>query len=153
MPRELAISGTHPFVMKVLNEEISSTGSSRELARVLKPGGRIAGYVIQVPAGVTEAQERRAAELGPSEVVAPSSFEALTQTAGLTIVLTEDVTEAFRSTCAALAAARRDLENELRIDEGDDFYEEERRKKNSMLQGIDEGILRRSLVVASKQNK
>ncbi|MEE2790180.1 MAG: hypothetical protein VX453_00940 [Acidobacteriota bacterium] len=125
----------------------------RECVRVLKPGGRIAGYVIQVPAGVTEAQERRAAELGPSEVVAPSSFEALTQAAGLTIVLTADVTEAFRSTCAALAAARRDLENELRIDEGDDFYEEERRKKNSMLQGIDEGILRRSLVVASKQNK
>ena len=122
----------------------------RECDRVLKPGGHIAGYVIHVPAGVTEAQELRAAELGPSEVVAPSSFEALTQAAGLAIVLTEDVTEAFRSTCAALAAARRDLENELRIDEGDDFYEEERRKKNSMLQGIDEGILRRSLVVASK---
>lgn len=31
MPRELAISGTHAFVMKVLNEEISSTGSSRVL--------------------------------------------------------------------------------------------------------------------------
>ena len=99
---------------------------------------------------MTEAQERRATELGPSEVVAPSSFEALTQAAGLTLLLTEDVTEAFRSTCAALAAARRNLENELRIDEGDDFYEEERRKKDAMLQGIDEGILRRSLVVASK---
>ena len=122
----------------------------RECDRVLKPEGRIAGYVIHVPSGMTEAQERRATELGPSEVVAPSSFEALTQTAGLTLLLTEDVTEAFRSTCAALAAARRSLENELRIDEGDDFYEEERRKKNAMLQGIDEGILRRSLVVASK---
>ncbi len=103
-----------------------------------------------MPGGVTEAQECLAAELGPSEVLAPASFEALTQAAGLTIVLTEDVTEAFRSTCAALAAARRSLENELRIDEGDDFYEEERRKKDAMLQGIDEGILRRSLVVASK---
>ena len=122
----------------------------RECDRVLKPEGRIAGYVIHVPSGMTEAQERRATELGPSEVVAPSSFEALTQAAGLTLLLTEDVTEAFRSTCAALAAARRNLENELRIDEGDDFYEEERRKKDAMLQGIDEGILRRSLVVASK---
>ena len=122
----------------------------RECDRVLKPEGRIAGYVIHVPSGMTEAQERRATELGPSEVVAPSSFEALTQTAGLTLLLTEDVTEAFRSTCAALGAARRSLENELRIDEGDDFYEEERRKKDAMLQGIDEGILRRSLVVASK---
>ena len=54
-----------------------------------------------------------------------------------TIVLTEDVTDAFRTTCAALAAARKDLEDELR-------------KKNAMLQGIDEGILRRSLIVATK---
>ena len=122
----------------------------RECDRVLKPEGRIAGYVIHVPSGMTEAQERRATELGPSEVVAPSSFEALTQAAGLTLLLTEDVTEAFRSTCAALATARKDLENELRAAEGDDFYDEERRKKNAMLQGIDEGILRRSLVVASK---
>ena len=123
----------------------------RECNRVLKPGGRIAGYVIHIPAGVTEAQERRAAELGPSDVTAPASPEALTLAAGLTIVVTEDVTDAFRVTCAALAAARRDLEDELRADEGDDFYEEERRKKNAMLKGIDEGILRRSLVVANKE--
>ncbi|MFP6907417.1 MAG: class I SAM-dependent methyltransferase [Verrucomicrobiota bacterium] len=31
MPRELAISGTHAFVMKVLNEAISSPGSTRVL--------------------------------------------------------------------------------------------------------------------------
>ena len=122
----------------------------RECSRVLKPGGRIAGYVIHIPAGVTEAQERRAAELGPSDVTAPASPEALTRAAGLTIVVTEDVTDAFRATCAVLLAARRDLEDELRANEGDDFYEEERRKKNAMLQGIDEGILRRSLVVAHK---
>ena len=122
----------------------------RECKRVLKPGGRIAGYVIHIPAGVTEAQERRAAELGPSDVTAPALPEVLTQAAGLTIMVTEDVTDAFRATCAALAAARRDLAEELRAEEGDDFYEEERRKKNAMLQGIDEGILRRSLGVANK---
>ena len=123
----------------------------RECNRVLKPGGRIAGYVIHIPAGVTEAQERRAAELGPSDVTAPASPQALTRAAGLTIVVTEDVTDAFRATCAALAAARRDLEDELRANEGDDFYEEERRKKNAMLKGIAAGILRRSLVVANKE--
>ena len=123
----------------------------RECNRVLKSGGRIAGYVIHIPVGVTAAQERRAAALGPSDVPAPASPEALTRAAGLTIVVIQDVTDAFRVTCAALAAARRDLEDELRADEGDDFYEEERRKKNAMLKGIDEGILRRSLVVASKE--
>ena len=98
----------------------------------------------------TEPQERRAADLGPSDVTASTSPELLTQAAGLTVVVKEDVTDAFRATCAALVAARRDLEDELRADEGDDFYEEERRKKNAMLQGIDEGILCRSLVVANK---
>ena len=122
----------------------------RECNRVLKPGGRIAGYVIHIPTGLTEAQERRAADLGPSDVTASTSPEVLTQAAGLTVVVKEDVTDAFRATCAALVAARRDLEDELRADEGDDFYEEERRKKNAMLQGIDEGILCRSLVVANK---
>ena len=122
----------------------------RECNRVLKSGGCIAGYVIHIPTGLTEAQERRAADLGPSDVTASTSPELLTQAAGLTVVVKEDVTDAFRATCAALVAARRDLEDELRADEGDDFYEEERRKKNAMLQGIDEGILCRSLVVANK---
>ena len=122
----------------------------RECNRVLKSGGCIAGYVIHIPTGLTEAQERRAADLGPSDVTASTSPEVLTQAAGLTVVVKEDVTDAFRATCAALVAARRDLEDELRADEGDDFYEEERRKKNAMLKGIDEGILCRSLVVANK---
>ena len=122
----------------------------RECHRVLKPGGRIAGYVIHTPAGLTPVQERRAAQLGPSDVTAPASPEALTQAAGLTIEVTEDVTDAFRATCAALRAARRDLEDELRDDEGDDFYEEARRTKDAMLWGIDEGVLCRSLIVATK---
>ena len=88
--------------------------------------------------------------MGPSDVEVPTSPEALIQTAGLTVVVMEDVTDAFRSTCGALAAVRSDLEGELRADEGDDFYEEERRKKDAMLQGIEEGILCRSLVVANK---
>ena len=122
----------------------------RECNRVLKSGGCIAGYVIHIPTGLTDAQERRAEDLGPSDVTASTSPEVLTQAAGLTVVVKEDVTDAFRATCAALVAARRDLEDELRADEGDDFYEEERRQKNAMLQGIDEGILCRSLVVANK---
>ncbi len=122
----------------------------RECRRVLKPGGRIAGYVIHPPAGLTPAQERRAAELGPSDVTAPAPPAALTESAGLTIVVTEDVTDAFRATCAALRAARRDLEEELRGDEGDDFYEEALRTKDAMLCGIDEGVLCRSLIMATK---
>jgi len=122
----------------------------RECGRVLEPGGRIAGYVIHPPAGLTPSQERRAAELGPSDVTAPASPAALTESAGLTIVVIEDVTDAFRATCVALRAARRDLDAELRGDEGDEFYEEALRTKDAMLCGIDEGVLCRSLIVAKK---
>ena len=116
---------------------------------MLKPSGRVAGYVIHTAAGLTPAQLRHAAALGPSEVTASASPAALARSAGLRIAVDEDVTDAFRGTCAALLAARCDLENELRDDEGDEFYEEERRKKDAMLRGIDEGLLRRSLIVAS----
>ncbi len=122
----------------------------RECRRVLKSGGRIAGYVIHPPSGLTPAQERRAAELGPSDVTASASPVALTASAGLTIVVTQDVTDTFRATCSALRAARRDLEEELRNDEGDDFYEEALRTKDAMLSGIDEGVLCRSLIMATK---
>ena len=122
----------------------------RECGRVLKPGGRIAGYVIHPPAGLTPAQERRAAELGPSDVTASASPAALTESAGLIILVTDDVTVAFRATCAALRAARSDLEEELRGDEGDDFYAEALHTKDAMLCGIDEGVLCRSLIVAKK---
>ena len=122
----------------------------RECRRVLTPGGRIAGYVIHTPAGLTAAQERRATQLGPPDVTAPASPDVLSRSAGLTDVVAVDVTEAFRETCAALGAAREELEEELRAEEGDEFYEEERRKKDAMLRGIDEGWLCRSLVVADK---
>ena len=69
-------------------------------------------------------------------------------------MVTQDVTDTFRATCSALRAARRDLEEELRNDEGDDFYddfyEEALRTKDAMLSGIDEGVLCRSLIMATK---
>jgi hypothetical protein len=42
------------------------------------------------------------------------------------------------------------LEDALRAEEGDERYEEEQQDKRGMLQGIDEGLLRRSLIVAVK---
>ena len=69
---------------------------------------------------------------------------------GFTIVAYEDVTAAFRDTCVAFLDARRALETELRAEEGDAFYEEELAKKETMLTGIDEGLLKRALIVTIK---
>ena len=120
----------------------------RECGRVLRPGGRLAGYFIHTPEGLSAAQTRRAAELGPTEVTAAASPETLTHRAGFTVVHREDVTQQFRESCEALLQAHARLESALRAEEGDEVFEEERTRRTKMLTGIRERLLLRSLVVA-----
>ena len=122
----------------------------RECARVLRPGGILAGYLIHTTPGLSDAEEELACELGPSSVSGASSPHALFTEAGLEPVTSEDLTEEFRKTCRALGSARDALEVELREAEGDEIYEEERRKEVDMRKGIDGGLLIRSLLVARK---
>ena len=56
----------------------------------------------------------------------------------------------FRATCEAIIRARTELEDALRVEEGHEVHEEEQQEKRSMLEGIDEGLLLRSLIVAVK---
>ena len=115
---------------------------------MLESGGRIAGYVIHTPDGLSRGDKRRASELGPSDVVAAAPLEDLARSAGLSVMLQEDVTAGFRATCEAMTRARTELEDALRVEEGHEVYEEEQQKKRSILKGIDEGLLLRSLIVA-----
>lgn len=123
----------------------------RECQRVLKPGGRIAGYVIHARSGLTTSERRRAAELGPSELLAPASPEELTRAGGLSVVALHDVTRTFLATCEAILRARERHAAELRAAEGDAAFQEEQEKKESMRQGIHAGLLRRSLIVGLKE--
>ncbi len=73
------------------------------------------------------------------------------RSAGFSVIRQEDVTAGFRATCEAMIRARTELEDALRVEEGHEVYEEEQHKKRSMLEGIDEGLLLRSLIVAVKR--
>ena len=122
----------------------------RECYRVLESGGRIAGYVIHTPDGLSRGDKQRASELGPSEVAAAAPPEGLMKSAGFSVIRQEDVTAGFRTTCHAILRARSKLEDALRVEEGPELYEVEQQKKRSMLEGVDEGLLLRSLIVAAK---
>ena len=122
----------------------------RECHRVLKPGGRIAGYVIHTPVGLSQRDMVTAGELGPSEVAAAMSIADMARSAGLSVVRQEDVTSDFRITCVSFLRARSELEEGLRVEEGPEAFEEEQQSKRSMLLGIDRGLLLRSLIVAEK---
>jgi len=87
-------------------------------------------------------------DFGPGEVVADVPLGSLLREAGFQVIADEDVTEDFQATCESIVKARRDLEGELRAVEGDAVFEDELSKKTLTLQGISEGLLRRSLLVA-----
>lgn len=108
------------------------------------------GYLIHTPAGMTPQRYERAVELGPAEVVTPEPLVRLVEAAGLRLLAQVDVTPVFRQTCEAILEARRAHEAELRDEEGDQLFEEGQERKSDMRAGIDEGVLRRSLLVAER---
>lgn len=119
----------------------------RECRRILKPGGRLVGLSIHTPKSLTSAQEERATELGPSLVSGCGSPQELIGAAGFSQLQVTDVTGRFRQTCSAWLTAMRELESQLRRELGDEDFEDELDQKESMLKGIDEGLLLRSLII------
>ena len=122
----------------------------RECHRILKPGGRLVGLSIHTPASLTPAQEERAAELGPSLVSGCDSPQELTGAAGFFHLQIIDVTSRFKQTCSLWLTAMKELETQLREELGDADFEDELNQKEGMLTGIDEGLLRRSLIICER---
>ena len=123
----------------------------RECHRILKPGGTLVGLSIHTPPSLTPAQEEQATELGPSLVCGCESPQELIGEAGFFDPQVTDVTVRFRRTCSAWLAAMKELEPQLRRELGDEDFEDELDQKESMLTGIDEGLLRRSLIICERR--
>lgn len=123
----------------------------RECRRVLKPGGRLSGYVIHFGSDLTAEEEAEAARVGPPEVGAVGFPALRARQVGFEILEQRDETPGFRATCRALLRARAQHERALRQENGDEWFEEEHAKASGMIDAIDGGLLRRSLVVARKR--
>ncbi len=117
---------------------------------VLKTGGIFAGYSIHASGPLTVEQSKRASDLGPSFVNGLEDPHYLAKEAGFSDVRVKDVTLHFRETCLAWIEAMESFQEELReLDETD--YKEELKDKSDMLIGIEEGLLKRSLLICRRE--
>lgn len=123
----------------------------RECARVLHPGGLLAVLVIESAPDLSAQEEISAVELGPSRVLAEGSLVDLLARADFKVRRCDDVTADFRAAVEAMCSTLATREADLRAAEGDAAYEEESGKKARMLEGIDAGLLRRTLVIAERR--
>ena len=120
--------------------------------RTLRPGGRIAGYVIHTAPGLSESQYRRAVALGPSHVASRRGPAELLEAARFSEIERVDVTDTFLETCTAFLRARERYADELRSWEGDDEFEQVQARNQRLVEGITAGLLRRSRVVGRRSD-
>ena len=122
----------------------------RACRRVLRPGGRIAYYNIFVAPGLPERLYRRALRAGPPAVASRGiSQHDLLLRAGFRSIQETDLTAEFLTTARAWYEGRQKMEPELRESFGDSWFEERQADSCAMIPAIEDGLLRRSLFVAT----
>jgi hypothetical protein len=122
----------------------------RACRKVLRPGGRIAYFTIFITPGVTKRQHRKAVRLGPRAVGAKMDQRELLAASGFVQISVKDVTGEFLQTARAWYQNARELEPDLRATIGDELFDEQQGDRQSLIAGVEEGLLSRALVIASK---
>jgi hypothetical protein len=114
----------------------------------------MAFLTIFVPSGLSERDYQQALRAGPSAVSSGrrEHVEMLTA-AGFADVQEIDLTAEFLITTSAWFEGRERRAKELREAEGEELFEERQRDSAMQLEGIEAGLLRRSLFVATKPKR
>ena len=115
----------------------------------MKPGGRIAYFNIFISHDVPTAERRRFAARNPGQF-SRAEQTSLLSSAGFGEIEETDVTAEFRRIMKSLYDANGRHEAALRRQLGADFDERQRNRLQG-LDGIDKGVLRRSLFVAKRR--
>lgn len=124
----------------------------RECARVLRPGGLLAAVAIECPPGLSAADTELAAVLGPANVHADGALVDMVAAVGLEPLHVVDWTDALRAVGERTITALEAAAEAIRLTEGDAVYEEELGKKTRIVEGIDRGVLARTLVIARRRS-
>ncbi len=119
----------------------------RECYRVLRPDGLLVVAAIELAPNLKDLDLHRALELGPADVHAEAALGEMLQRSGFELVIERDVTREFRVRIRQRLDALARNEQALRREEGDDVVHEEREKRARMLKAVNQGLLRRTIVV------
>lgn len=112
------------------------------------PGGRLAALTIAVAPDLDTDDHRAALMLGPSRVGSPDTVVNMLRAVGFRILDEVDETHRLREVAQRSLERLELLESTLREEEGGDGFEAEWGKKSRLLEGVDRGVLVRTLVVA-----
>lgn len=121
----------------------------RECRRVLRPGGRIAFFVIHLAPGLSPASRRRAIDVGPPSVdTRGRDYVSLLQSARFRAVDLVDVTATYRSCLRAWLEHARAMSDDLATAEPPGAFAQRVAERTAASAAVDQGLLRRSLLIA-----
>jgi ubiquinone/menaquinone biosynthesis C-methylase UbiE len=120
----------------------------RALRRLLKPGGRMAFITIHTPPSLDAADRKRARRYGPHLVNSSRDYASLLEHAGFHDVRATDITSEYLRISRGWKRARDKYQSELRAALGDVRVREMESDSRLNLEGVQKGLLRRSIFVA-----
>ncbi len=121
----------------------------RACRKLLKPGGKTAFYTIHAAPGLSAADRRRAWGHGPRMVNARYEYVTMLRSAGFSNVVAVDVTREFQRIATRWMRARERHRDAVIASLGEARFQEIRRDNAKFQRGIELGLLRRSLFVAT----
>ena len=122
----------------------------RASRRLLRPGGRTAFFTIHPTPGLSLRLRRRAHRDGPVAVASHLSRRELLERAGFVDVEETDCTAEFVKVARAWVDHCEDQHDALAEVLGADEFEQRQTERRVQLQAVRDGLLRRSLLVATR---
>ncbi len=122
----------------------------RASRRLLRPGGRTAFFTIHPTPGLSPRLRRRAHRDGPVAVASHLSGRELLERAGFVDVEETDCTAEFATVAQAWVDHCEDQRDALAEVRGADEFDRRQTERRIQLQAVRDGLLRRSLLVATR---
>jgi hypothetical protein len=122
----------------------------RALKELLQPGGRIAFTTISITPGLGPEARRHVRSVGPRAVASRASQPGLLTSAGFIDIDEIDITPAFVQTTRAWIDQRAQHADELAALEAPGAFEQRQRDHRSQLAATEDGLLRRTMLSATR---